>query len=383
VAAVSLSLFAADAINELQAFTMLSGSRLGASFIVLLVGFLYLMKNPNRRESTGMGVLALSLTAVVYIPGMLLGYGILKSGLLSGVDWTVSEDLDGLIETVWGPPLNLATSLLPGWLLFPLGLAVILVSFKLLDRVLPQIDGDRAAQGRLDWFRRPWPMFGLGCLVALLTLSVSVAITVLVPLAVKGYVDRRQAVPYVMGANITTLADTLVAAMILGRPEGVQVVLAEAIAVALVTVFLLLFLYAPLVRAVMALDDWVVATTRRLAGFVAGLFVLPSVLLVSGRLIGVPAGLAEGAPRELWLSLLAAVLVALPVWALVDAIGRPEWHWEQIGRSKRKWAVLLAGAAPLGVGLGVAILYFATVRPRLSVAEIQSFVAVWGDEIPG
>src|SRR6266545_7926374 len=51
VAAVALSLFAASALNELQAFTMLSGSRLGASFIVLLVGFLYSMKSKNTQES--------------------------------------------------------------------------------------------------------------------------------------------------------------------------------------------------------------------------------------------------------------------------------------------------------------------------------------------
>ena len=31
-----------------------------------------------------MGVLALSLTAIVYVPGMLLGYGILKSGSSTG-----------------------------------------------------------------------------------------------------------------------------------------------------------------------------------------------------------------------------------------------------------------------------------------------------------
>ena len=49
-------------------------------------------------------------------------------------------------------------------------------------------------------------MFALGCLAALLTLSVSVALTLLVPLAAKGYVDRREAMPYIMGANITTLA---------------------------------------------------------------------------------------------------------------------------------------------------------------------------------
>ena len=48
----------------------------GASFVVLLVGFLYAMRNRgrNRSESIGMGVLALSLTAIVYIPGMLIGY---------------------------------------------------------------------------------------------------------------------------------------------------------------------------------------------------------------------------------------------------------------------------------------------------------------------
>ena len=82
MAAVALSLYVGGASTELQTFTMLSGSRLGASFVVLLVGFLYAIRNRgrNRSESIGMGVLALSLTAVVYVPGMLLGYGILSRG---------------------------------------------------------------------------------------------------------------------------------------------------------------------------------------------------------------------------------------------------------------------------------------------------------------
>ena len=65
--------------------------------------------------------------------------------------------------------------------------------------------------------------------------------------------SRRQAIPYIMGANITTLADTLVAAMILGRPEGVQVVLAEAIAVSFVTLVYLAFFYGRLQRGIMRL----------------------------------------------------------------------------------------------------------------------------------
>jgi hypothetical protein len=223
-------------------------------------------------------------------------------------------------------------------------------------------------------------MFLLGCLMALLTLSVSVALTVLVPLAAKGYIDRREAMPYIMGANITTLADTLVAAMILGRPEGVQVVLAEAMAVAFVTIVYLLFFYRHLQRAVMALDDWVVGTSRRLVLFVACLFVLPGILLVSGRVLGFPK-LVSGNSGELWLSLLATVLLALPVWAIVDAVSRPERHWQQIGRSRRPWIGLLVATAPFGVGFVVALAYFTRVRPRLSAAEIMAAVAVWGDEL--
>ena len=288
VAAASLALFAAGALSRAQTFTMLTGSRLGASFIVLLVGFIYAMRQRNRRrrqESLGMGVLALSLTAIVYVPGMILAYALLKSGAFDGVSWQASAGVSGGIDLAWGPIVSLAKEVVPGPLLFPLGLAVILGSFKLLDRVLPSLDGERHAHERGHWLKHPWAMFGLGMLAALLTLSVSVALTILVPLASKGIIERREAIPYIMGANITTLADTLVAAMLLGNPIGVQVVLTEAIGVAIITLILLAFFYRPLQRLVMALDEWIVATTPRLVLFVAALFVMPIGLMFSGRLL--------------------------------------------------------------------------------------------------
>jgi sodium-dependent phosphate cotransporter len=287
IAAVALSLYVGGAATKLQTFTMLSGSRLGASFVVLLVGFLYSLRNRgrNRGESIGMGVLALSLTAVVYVPGMLLGYGILKSGMLDGIHWSASGDVLSVVDVIWGPALDAITGL-PGWTLLPLGLGIILLSFRLLDSVLPQLDGERHGSDKGAWMKRPWPMFGLGCLVATLTLSVSVALTLLVPLASRGYIKREESIPYIMGANITTLADTLVAAMILGSPVAVQIVLAEAIAVSIVSLFYLAFLYGPLTRSIMSLDDWVVSSNRRLWFFVAILFVLPALFLTSGIWIG-------------------------------------------------------------------------------------------------
>jgi hypothetical protein len=287
VAAVALSLYVGGATTELQTFTMLSGSRLGASFVVLLVGFLYAVRNrgQNRAEAIGMGVLALSLTAVVYIPGMFVGYWILKSGFLGGIRLHASDGVLSLVDYVWGPALDLLTRL-PGWMLLPLGLAIVLLSFKLLDRVLPQLDGEHHGGKRADWLRRPWPMFALGCIVATLTLSVSVALTLLVPLASRGYVKRREAIPYIMGANITTLADTLVAAMVLGNAVAVQIVLAQAIAVAIISLLFLVFAYRPLIEAVMRLDEWVVASNRRLWLFVTAFFLLPAIFLTSGIWLG-------------------------------------------------------------------------------------------------
>ncbi len=287
VAAVALSLYVGGATTELQTFTMLSGSRLGASFVVLLVGFLYAVRNRgrNRSESIGMGVLALSLTAIVYVPGMLIGYWILKAGILDPIQVSASKDVLSLIDYVWGPALELLTRL-PGWSLLPLGLGIVLISFRFLDRVLPQLDGERHASRRIEWLKRPWPMFALGCVVATITLSVSVALTVLVPLASRGYVKREESIPYIMGANITTLADTLVAAMVLGNDVAVHIVLAEAIGVSIVSLVYLAFLYGPLKSGIMALDDWVVTSNRRLWLFVAVLFVLPAIFLTSGIWIG-------------------------------------------------------------------------------------------------
>jgi hypothetical protein len=288
IAAVALALFNGEALTKLQTFSMLSGSRLGASFVVLLVGFLYALRNrgANRSESVGMGILALALTAVVYLPGMAIAYWVMKSGALDGISWHASKDVLGVVDYIWGPALDLMGRM-PGWMELPVGLGLLLVSFKFLDYVLPQLDGERHGNGRAaGWLKRPWPMFLLGCVVATLTLSVSVALTVLVPLASRGYVKRREAIPYIMGANITTLADTLVAAMVIGSAGAVQIVLAQAIGVAAISLLLLAFAYRHLSDGIMALDDWLVASGRRLWIFVAAIFILPVFLLLSGVIIG-------------------------------------------------------------------------------------------------
>jgi solute carrier family 34 (sodium-dependent phosphate cotransporter) len=285
VAATTISLFGAGSLTRFETLTMLSGSRLGASFIVLVTGFLYTLRRPRQRNAgLAVGVQAMTMTMVQYVPGMLLAALLLRIGALDSVQWHASGKLDAVLGRLWGPFVDTAEAHLPGWALFAVGIVTILLSFNLIDKILPQIDSDSTVSKKRAWLTHPWMMFFLGCIVATLTLSVSVALTVLVPLAVKGYVKRDEALPYIMGANITTLADTLVVAMLQKTPVAAQIVLAEAIGVSIVSIAILAFFYAPTKRAVLGLDDWLISDNRRLAGFVGALFLVPIAAICSGLL---------------------------------------------------------------------------------------------------
>lgn len=285
VAALALSFFASGGISRLESFTMLSGGRLGASFIVLLVGFLYSVRGRNRRDAVGMGILALALTALVYVPGMFIGYGILRTGMFDGVNLT-SSGITNAVDLLWGPIADRMSDALPAFGLLVIGVLLIIVAIKLLDMVLPEVDGEHRVGTGADRFRKPWWMFFFGSLTTLVTQSVSVSLTVLVPLGAKGYLKREEAIPYIMGANVTTLADTLLLAIVIGNVVGIQIVLAEFVGVLLTTVFYLAFLYRPLQRGMLALDEWALGTGRRLAFSVGTLLLLPLLFMLSGLFAG-------------------------------------------------------------------------------------------------
>jgi sodium-dependent phosphate cotransporter len=128
-------------------------------------------------------------------------------------------------------------------------------------------------------------MFGLGCLVATLTLSVSVALTLLVPLASRGYIKREESIPYIMGANITTLGDTMFVAFALDSPAAVRIVLAEVIAAGTISVLLLAFAYPLLWTALWETQAWVTRTRRRLALFTLAILLVPVLTIALGALV--------------------------------------------------------------------------------------------------
>ncbi len=276
IAATSLTLVAAGSISEAQGFTMLTGSRLGAAFVVLVTAAIFAFRSGagEKMKPVSTAVIALSTTAIIYIPSALIGGALLRWEPYSSLNPQFPGQFADLIDLVYGGILD-AVGTWPAALVFLGGLGVLLLSFKVLDSVMPKMDGEHMSESKLAWLRKKWPMFALGCLVALITMSVSVALTVLVPLVAKGYAKREDIIPYVMGANITTLGDTMLAAFALNSSAAVRIVLAEVIATSILSVILLAFFYPQLKSGIWRFQRAVVKSRPRLAVFTAGLVPRP------------------------------------------------------------------------------------------------------------
>lgn len=281
VAAVAISFFASGTITILQTFTMITGSRLGASFIVLLVGFIYYLRGQRHTASISTGVLALLTTAAIYLPALAIGYFLLTSNIVGVMQVQATAPLHSWLDTIIDPVVDMLTRLLPGWILLPTGVMTLLFAFNVLDRALPEIDSERNAFSRIgQLIYRPMAMFLLGALVTSVTLSVSVSLSILVPLSIRGLVRRENTLPYIMGANITTFIDTLVAALIVGGPAAFSIVLVEMVSVAALSLLVLLFCYRQFESIILRIQEWIVQTRWTLTLFLGTMLLIPLFLLL-------------------------------------------------------------------------------------------------------
>jgi sodium-dependent phosphate cotransporter len=281
VAAVSVAFLATGALQQLPAYAMITGSRLGASFIVLFIGFVYVLRGQERRTGLAMGLLALVVTAAVYLPALVIGILLLEYGLLDAVQLSQGAALGSILDRALQPISQWLSSFLPGWAVMLAGLGVLWVSFYLFDRVLPELDLEHSRFGRAAHLvYRPLVMFLLGGVLTLLTLSVSLSLSLLVPLSARGYVRRENAIPYIMGANITTFVDTLLATVVLGSSDAFTVVLANMLSVTVLSLLILILFSNHYQRAVLGLVKWTLASNRNLALFIFTILVVPLVLML-------------------------------------------------------------------------------------------------------
>lgn len=281
VAAIGITLLAGGTLSEAEAFGVVGGSRLGASFIVLAVGFVLYLRRKRDADGLYIGVVALITTFTTQGPAILLGLISIEAGWLDPVRFTVPAVITDWVDAVYGPPVELVERFAPDLVVFLAGVLVLLGSFTIFDRALPRLEGEADGLRRLFSRLNTRPlMFLMGSVITCLTLSVSISLTVLVPLSLKGYLKRDHVIPYVMGANITTFIDTLAGALVLGGDKAFTVVLTEMLSVAFVSLIALVLFYGPYSRMVLGAAGWTTSRPRNLSLFLCAIVAVPLVLLL-------------------------------------------------------------------------------------------------------
>jgi sodium-dependent phosphate cotransporter len=281
VAAVALAFFDGGVISQFEAVTMISGSRLGASFIVLFIGFIYVLRGHERLTGLSVGLLSFIITAFLHLPGLAIAYLMLAYRVTDPIKLQGGAAFTSLVDMIYGPAVRLITQYGPGWMSFVIGVGLVLVSFNLLDRALPDLNLESSQFGAISSvIYRPIIMFLMGLVVTAVSMSVSISLSILVPLSARGYVRSENAIAYIMGANVSTFIDTLLVALLLNNPMATGIVLVQIISITIVSLFVLALLYQPYERVVLHLTSTIVGSTRNLAFFAAAILIIPIILMV-------------------------------------------------------------------------------------------------------
>ena len=280
VAALALCFLAEGALSQHSSFAMVMGSRVGASFVVLAIGFLYDLRSKHAKGGTYVGALAFLATASIYLPAWGIGSLFVDAGWLERLN--VGElGLVSMLDALLGPLLA-PLAALPGWAQALAGIGFLIGAFKMFDSTLPTVDPTGGSIGRMATaIYRPPVAFALGMLVTAVTLSVSVSLTLLVPLTVRGIVRRENLIPFILGANITTFMDTLVTSLIVGQQAFAVVVCAVLVVLALSLPVIFVF-YRPYESCVDSAASWITQKGSRLAVFVVLLLAVPFSLILLG-----------------------------------------------------------------------------------------------------
>lgn len=286
VAAVSLSLLRSGIVSISETFFMITGSRLGGAAIIVLLGAIDYLQNRRRRtlsEGTSLGLLTFLITFTIYVPVAVIGFLVLTRFQSSVVLATRGIDVSVRSLEYLEPVTDAVTGMLGPQLTLVVAIALLFGSLWLFDQLLERVHTETVRKHVFRHFNRRWMAFGIGILITGLTTSVAFSLGVVVPLYNRQFVRRREMVPYILGANIGTLFDTLLVGFVLDTMVGVAIVLL-VMGLATVLTVVVLVGYESYSRVVDAGQDKLLEDRRFFVAFGVLLLVVPLfLLLVSHR----------------------------------------------------------------------------------------------------
>jgi sodium-dependent phosphate cotransporter len=210
--------------------------------VLLITGLLMLLKWKSLRRALGITVIQFFVTLSVTLLSATFVFQLLKLDIFANI-WdlltssiTSSIGVWNLIEIVvntfklhipWIINLLIIWLILLVWWLFAFDQNFSFVKDEHIAKKIRKIESTQTA-------------FLAGFILTALTMSLSISVTLLLPLYMRKVITRRHLIPYILGANISTLFDTLFLAIMTDSVIWIRVILAF-ITATIISVCIILF----------------------------------------------------------------------------------------------------------------------------------------------
>ncbi|MGM0558704.1 MAG: hypothetical protein ACQEVA_20125 [Myxococcota bacterium] len=285
VAAISLTFFESTLITGSELVMMIFGSRFGAAGIIVLVGLLDAAHEHevSIEDGSSMGFLTFLAAFAIGIPAGILtwGWATLDLSVVAASAHTPTMDapepgpfqhVSGLLIDYIGAPAA-----------FVIAVVLLVAALRLFARALSKFDITAITNRLSTVLANRWWAATLGLGLTLLTTSVAFSVAALVPLFNRRVLDREQMLPYIIGANVGTLGDTLLISVLLGRPEGVELTVISILALVVVSIATLLT-YGRFRAFIFSLETRLTENRRAALTAIAVLVLSPAALLATAWL---------------------------------------------------------------------------------------------------
>jgi sodium-dependent phosphate cotransporter len=298
-----VTLVAAGTLTIGNAVPIIMGANIGTTITNTLVSLGSMGRRDEFRRALGAATvhdMFNILCVCIFLPVEILTHFLETSAIWlaqafnSAGGLTVVKPLDYIAKPIADSGKGIAASLLPGiWgglLLAAVALAVLFFALVVLVKVMRS-----ATEGRFEVLfdkyvgRYPYLAFLLGVIVTGIIQSSSVVTSLLVPIAGAGIMTVEQIYPVALGANIGTTVTALLAALAIGKWEGLAIALVHALFN--VCGSFVFFVIAPLRVVPITLAKTLAALCARARYFaiiyvIVVFFTLPGLILLIQNLLG-------------------------------------------------------------------------------------------------
>ena len=275
-----LTLFDAGAIDDVGTFAMIAGSRLGAAFIVLAIGFVYTVRGHEQQGSLAMGLLSFIITAAIYLPGLAVGYWLLQTARFDRPP--VRGDRRRRDHRRAVRPWSAWRRPICNWLVFAVGWHLLVPASTWSTRPPPAMRRAPDPGGAASALSSPGDLCpGPGCDHAH-HVGVGVAVGAGAALGARLHPSRERD-PLHHGGQYHDICGHAGGSLLLNNPRAFTVVLVEMVSVALVSLVFLLLIYRPYERAVLRLVELIGHRRRNMAVFLAIILGVPIALMLLVR----------------------------------------------------------------------------------------------------